>query len=422
MSDLTEIERAENHYPENWQTGFYTVWIGQAFSLVGSALLQFALIWWLTEQTGSAGTLALATTSSMLPTIVVGPIAGALIDRWDRKWVLVGSDGLIALFAVVLSLLFWTGSVQIWQVYVILFLRSLADCFHNPSMAATTTLMVPRESLSRVAGLNATLTGVVRFMAPPLGALLLNLVNVRGILPIDVITAALAILALLVVRIPRISVPAAVDTGLRSVMQDFASGVRYVWQRPGLRILMGTRALWAILWQPLITYLPLLVTDYFGGGASELGWLESARGISMIVGGALISMGLGFKRTIANSIAGIFGFALGFLIMSLAPAENFWVAILAYMILGLAASWHLSGLRATQQKVVAPEMQGRYFALHNSLFIALGPFALGISAPIVETFGVQPLWILATVGALAIGLVRRLTPAVYDIETRSDGV
>ncbi len=418
MSDSKETEPAESFHPENWRTNFYTVWIGQAFSLVGSALVQFALIWWLTEQTGSAGTLAIATTSSMLPTIFVGPIAGALIDRWDRKWVMIGSDGLIALFTVVLSLLFWTGSVQIWQVYVILFVRSLADCFHNPTMAATTTLMVPQEQLSRVAGLNATLNGVVRFMAPPLGALLLSLVDVRGILPIDVITAVLAILALLLVKIPQLSVPAAVDTGLRSVMRNFAFGIRYVWQRRGLRILMGTRALWAILWQPLVAFLPLLVTDTFGGGASELGWLESARGVSMIVGGTLISMGISFKRTIANSIAGTFGFVLGFLIMSLAPADSFWVAILAYSILGLAAPWHLSGLRATQQTVVAPEVQGRYFALHNSVFTALSPVALAMSAPIVEAFGVRPLWIAATVGALVIALIRRLTPAVYEIKAQ----
>jgi DHA3 family macrolide efflux protein-like MFS transporter len=415
-SDSWGIEQAKEN--KIWKVGFYTVWIGQAFSLVGSALVQFAVIWWLTEQTGSARTLAIATTSSMLPTIMLGPIAGALIDRWDRKWVMIGSDGLIALFTVALSILFWNGTVQIWHVYAILFLRSLADCFHNPSMVATTTLMVPKEALSRIAGLNSTLNGVVRFMAPPLGALLLNLVDVRGILPIDVITASLAILALLVVRIPRTSVPVAVDTGLRSVIQNLFFGIRYVWQRRGLRILMATRALWAVLWQPLVAFLPLLVTDYFDGGVSELGWLESTRGISMIVGGALISLGLGFKRTIANSIAGTFGFALGFLIMSLAPADSFWVAILAYSILGLAAPWHLSGLRATQQTVVAPQVQGRYFALHNSVFTALSPVALAISAPIVDNFGVRPLWIAATVGALSIALIRRLTPAVYEIEAQ----
>jgi DHA3 family macrolide efflux protein-like MFS transporter len=403
-----------------WKLRFFTVWAGQAFSLVGSALVQFALIWWLTETTGSAKTLALATTASLLPTIVLGPIAGTLVDRWSRKWVLVVSDGLIAALTALLGALFWLDIAQVWHVYAILLLRSAADCFQNPAMVSSTSLMVPQDQLARVTGMNSTLQGVMRFVAPPLGALLLALVNVRGILPLDVATAAVAIFPLFVIHIPQPAAEAAAGAGLRSVAQGFVEGLRYVWDWHGLRFLVATAALWAIVAQPIIAFLPLLVTDHFGGGALELGWLQSAMGIGMIVGGLLLSAWGGFQRRMATSLAGTFGVVLSFLVTSVAPANALWVGIASYALLGVAVAVHSSGLRAAQQAVVAPEMQGRFFAINQSLFSAMGPLALSVAAPLADVFGVRPFWFVATGGALVIALVRRLTPAIYAIEGRLD--
>ena len=337
-----------------WKVRFFTIWTGQALSLIGSALVQFALIWWLTELTGSAKTLATAATVSFLPTIFLGPFAGTLVDRWSRKWVLVVSDGLIALFTAFLGLLFWLGVARPWHVFVVLFFRALGDCFQNPAMISTTTLMVPRDQLARVAGMNSTLSGVVGFVAPPLGALLLSLVGVQGTLPLDVITAAVAIVPLLFVRVPRPASREEIRTGLRPLIEDLAEGLRYAWQRPGLRFLVATAALWAFAWQPVNAFLPLLVTEHFGGGALELGWLQSALGVSMIVGGILLGAWGGFQRHMTTSLTGTFCGVLAFLIMSVAPPNALWVGIISYAVLGLAVVMHGSGLRAAQQTIVAP--------------------------------------------------------------------
>jgi DHA3 family macrolide efflux protein-like MFS transporter len=399
-----------------WKVRFFTIWTGQAFSLVGSALVQFALIWWLTETTGSAKTLALATTASLLPTILLGPVAGTLVDRWSRKWVLVVSDGLIALSTALLGALFWLDVAQEWHVYAILFLRSLADCFQSPAMVSTTALLVPKDQLARVAGMNSTLQGVMRFVAPPLGALLLALVDVRGILPLDLATAAVAILPLLFVHIPQPAAARATGCGLRSVAQGFAEGVRYVWSWRGLRSMVATAALWAVVVQPVLAFLPLLVTEHFAGGARELGWLQAAMGIGMIVGGVLLGVWGGFQRRMATSLTGTFGVVLSFFVTSLAPANAVWVGIVGYALLGVSAAVHTSGLKAAQQTVVAPEMQGRFFTINQSLFSAMGPLALAFASPLADTFGVRPFWFAATAGALAIALIRRLTPAIYAIE------
>jgi len=403
-----------------WKAAFFTIWTGQAFSLVGSALVQFALIWWLTETTGSAKTLALATAASLIPTILLGPFAGTLVDRWPRKWVLIVSDGIIALLTALLGALFWLDVAQIWHVYAILFLRSLADRFQTPAMTSTTALMVPQDQLTRVAGMNATLQGIIRFAAPPLGALLLAVVDVRGILPLDVITAAFAILPLFFVRVPQPTSKVAGGTGLRSVAQSFVEGLRYAWDRRGLRFLVATAALWALIWQPVLAFLPLLVTDHFGGGALELGWLQSASGIGMIAGGVLLGVWGGFDRRMATSLTGTSVGVLAVFITSLAPPNALWVGITGYTILGVALAMHTSGIRAAQQTVVAPEMQGRFFTLNESIFSAMGPLALIAAAPLADRFGVRPFWFACAAGGLVIVLIRRFVSAIYYIEDRPD--
>jgi DHA3 family macrolide efflux protein-like MFS transporter len=147
-------------------------------------LVRFALIWWLTEETGSATTLAVASAVTMLPLIVLGPFGGALVDRWDRRWVMVISDGIIALLTVLLAYLYWLEVAQVWQVYAILFLRSLGGAFQDSAMRASTSLMAPKEQLTRVSGMNETLQGIVNVVSPPLGALLLEVLGLaRAVLP-----------------------------------------------------------------------------------------------------------------------------------------------------------------------------------------------------------------------------------------------
>src|SRR5215203_5475339 len=160
--------------PQNWAARFFTVWTGQAFSLFGSALVQFALIWWLTQKSGSATVLAIATLVGMLPQIVLGPFAGALVDRWNRRVIMIVADAAIAISTLWLVYLFSTDVVQIWHVYAVMAFRSLGGAFHFPAMSASTPLMVPEEHLTRVNGLNQTLQGINGLIAPPVGALLIG--------------------------------------------------------------------------------------------------------------------------------------------------------------------------------------------------------------------------------------------------------
>ncbi len=182
---------------------FFILWSGQAISLLGSQLVQFALIWWLTQETGSATVLALATLVGLLPQIVLGPFVGVLVDRWNRRLTMFFADVLVAAATLLLAYLFATGAVQIWHVYVLLFVRALGRAFHWPAMMASTSLMVPEEKLTRIQGLNQTLNGAMNIAAAPLGALLLAILPLQGVLAIDVVTAAFAVVPLLFIHVPQ---------------------------------------------------------------------------------------------------------------------------------------------------------------------------------------------------------------------------
>jgi len=406
----------------NWRVRFAAIWIGQAFSLTGSALVSFALIWWLTETAGSATTLSIASVLGWLPVIVLGPFAGVLVDRWDRRWVMVVADGSIALFTALLAWLFWAGVAETWHVYVILFLRALGGAFHKPAMTSSTALLVPEDQLTRVSGMNATLQGILTFVSPALGAFLLALLSMQGILAIDVVTAALAILPLGFVRIPQ--PPGLAPAGAEkapvsppSIGRDLVAGFRYVWTQRGLLLLFVTATVGILFVQPALTFLPLLVTRHFGGQATELGWMQSAYGLGYIAGGTILGVWGGFKRRMTTSVVGTLGIGAGILAIGLLPSTAYPLALALWLFVGLTFPLALGPIRAIYQSSVPAEMQGRFFTLNDAVVRATSPLGLAIAGPLTDTLGVRFLWVIAGIALVGLALVRVLTPAILDIES-----
>lgn len=403
---------------KKWSVPFFSIWIGQAFSLLGSQLVQFALIWWLTKTTGSATVLATASLVGLIPQVILGPLMGALVDRWNRRLTMIIADGIVALATVGLMLLFWTGQVQIWHVYLLMFIRASAGGFHWSAMQASTTLMVPKEHLSRVQGLNQMLNGGMSIASAPLGALLLELLPVQGILAIDIGTAMLAILPLLFIAIPQpVSAPQAAAQGKAgSVWGELRAGLKYVSGWPGLVMILIMATLINLLLNPAFALMPILVTKHFGGGALQLAWLESSWGVGVIAGGLLLSVWGGFKRRILTSMLGLMGIGLGSLGVGLAPASALGFAIGAMLLTGIAQPLTNGPLIAVLQSAVAPEMQGRVFTLVMSGAAAMTPLGLILAGPLADNFGVQTWFIAGGVGTILMGLSGLFIPAIMHIE------
>ena len=414
------MQNSDQEIPKNWVARFFTIWSGQAASLFGSALVQFALVWWLTQKTGSATTLTTAFLVGMLPQIVLGPFAGALVDRWNRRAIMILADGMIALFSLLLAWLFVTDQVQIWHIYVILAIRSLGGAFHFPAMSASTPLMVPEEQLTRVNGLNQTLQGINGLVAPPVGALLLGLFQTQVVLLIDVGTAALAILPLLFISIPQ---PERIEDSEQpekpSLTNDIGVALKYIRSWPGLVSILAMALFLNFLLVPTGALLPLLVTEHFKKTAIDLSILESAQGLGIIAGGILLGIWGGFKRKISTSIMGIIGLGLGVILVGIAPANLFFLAIIGIATLGFMMPITNGPIGAIMQAVVRRDMQGRVMSLVNSAATAISPLGLLIAGPLSDTLGIR-VWFWAGGSiCLLIGFAAFFIPAVMNIENNN---
>lgn len=370
--------------------------------------MQFALIWYLTVKTGSTTILATASLVGMLPNVVLGPFVGTLVDRWNRRKIMLLSDTFISLATVMLTVLFALDAVTIWHIYVVMFIRSLAGSFHTNAMNASTSLLVPVENLTRVQGINQMLDGGLNIISAPLGALLLGLMSMQAILMIDVATALIAILPLIFIQIPQPSISlekSSRENQKSTVWQDLKAGLKYIITWPGLLIIGLMTIIVNLTIIPAFSLLPLLVMEFFGGNAIHLSWVQSALGIGIFSGGALLGIWGGFKRKIFTSLTGLAGLGIGILILALAPSNALHMAIIGALIVGTMVSMIMGPFFAIIQSSGEPEMQARVFALMSSVGTAMVPIGLMIAGPISDQYGIQSWFMLGGIFCIVMAVV-----------------
>jgi DHA3 family macrolide efflux protein-like MFS transporter len=365
--------------------------------------------------TGSATVLATASMVALVPEILLGPVAGVYVDRWDRRIVMLAADGLIALASLWLAYLFWAESMHIWHIYVIMLVRALGGAFHWPAMQASTTLMVPKEHLTRVAGLNQTMNGVLSIAGPPLGALLLGVLPPHGVMLTDVGTALLAIIPLLFVGVPR---PARSHPGgtVSSIWSDIREGVQTIRAWPGLVALIASALIVKIALTPAFSLLPLLVRDHFNGDAARLSLLESVAGVGILAGGLVLSVWGGFRRKIYTTMTGMAALGVGFVVLGLTPASMFWMALFSIFVVGFMIPLIDGPIIAILQGTVAPEVQGRVFTLVGSLLSLTSPVGLAVAGPVSDWLGLRVWYLAAGLLAAMGGMAGFFIPALVHVE------
>jgi DHA3 family macrolide efflux protein-like MFS transporter len=397
---------------------FWVVFTGQAFSLLGSRLVQFTIVWWLTSTTGSASVLAFASIMALLPQVLISPFAGALIDRWDRRKVMMAVDAINALAVVALALLYARGSVQFWHIFALMFIRATGGAFQWPAMQASTSLMVPEEQLSRIAGLNQALQGLAAIVAPPLGALLLDVMPMQSILAIDVGTAALAIALLMFIRIPAPTNgdPGKSSKGLSRVLGDMREGLRFLSGWRGLLIIMGIAMAFNLLIIPAMSLTPILVTEHFAGGSREYALLEAAIGIGMVAGGLLLGAWGGFKSRVLTGFLGAIVMGIGVGLVGLAPGNLYPMALGGMALTGVMMPIVNGSIFALMQSKVPPEMQGRVFTLMMSGTAAMAPLGLSVAGPLAEVIGVRAWFLAGGVVIILMSAAAYFVPSVRNLE------
>jgi DHA3 family macrolide efflux protein-like MFS transporter len=393
---------------------FLVLWTGQAFSLLGSALVQFALVWWLTAATGSATVLSLATLAALLPQILLGPLAGALVDRWNRRLVMIFADGLTALSTLLLAYLFHRGSAGVPAVCALLAFRSLCAAFQWPAMQASTTLMVPRAHLARVGGLNQLVGGVAAIFVPPLGALAMASLPMPTILLIDVLTAVPAVGPLPFLRVPQ---PVRASGAAKATVgADLREGLLFILRWRPLVILCGIGVGIYMLGRAAGSLAPLMVVDRFGGGAPQLAAWQAAAGIGAVAGGLILSVWGGFRRRVFTQMTALALDGGMLIVLALLPSGSFGFALAAIFAVGLLESIVLGTSGALAQALVPPEMQGRVLSLIASITQGLAPFGLLVAGPVADAYGVHVWWLAGGIVIAAMGIVALFIPSVMRVE------
>lgn len=378
--------------PKRWAARFWTVFTGQALSMLGSALTQFVLIWWITVKTGSVAELGIAGMAALLPQALLGPIGGVFADRHNRQLIMILSDMVSMTCMVALIVLFTLNRVEIWHVYVMMFIRSAMQAFQQPALTASVSMLVPREFLSRAAGLNQTVAGLITIGAAPLGALALNLMPIGWALYIDAITAVFAIGPLLFLVIPQAMANRAQR---RSIWHEFRAGIDVVWQSHTMRHLYALITVAVLVIMPMPVLLPLLVKDYFHGGPSELATMQSLLGVGMIIGGIIITA-IAPRRQVPWVLS---GFALSCLCIALAawtPAGQFWMATVFWTVSAAFSSIGNATFMGFLQRTIPNELQGRAISLLTSLMGLASPVGLAVATPLGEAIGVR--WLFVALG------------------------
>lgn len=395
----TSFEDPLSHSNVQWRLRFWAIFSGQSLSLVGSALTQFILLWWIADTTGSIATLAIAGTAALLPQALINPLGGTFADRYSRRILMIVADTISALCMLVLITLFLTECIKLWHVFTMMFIRSTMQAFQMPAASASVAMLVPRSFLSRAAGLNQTMQGMTLVAAAPLGALAISVMPLGWALSIDVFTALLGCLPLLIYRIPQILTHN--RAGLSGIWGEFKEGVNLVWSHPGLRRLYVMVGIMMVITSPAFTLVPLLVKTHFEGGAPEVAFIESMAGVGIILGGLGVAF-LAPRRKISWMLWGLSVSCFAIALTGLMPVSFFGVAALFWMVSSLAFILGEAPLTVLLQSSIPNHQQGRVLSLMSMLLGLGAPVGLALTTPVGELIGVR--WLYVGMGSFG-GLV-----------------
>ncbi|WP_066638144.1 MFS transporter [Desulfolucanica intricata] len=380
---------------ENWKKNIILFLSSQTISLFGSSLVQYAIMWYITLTTQSGVMMTIFIICGFIPTFILSPVAGVWADRYNRKMLIILSDALIAIATLILAIVFLMGYDTIWLFFVIAAVRATGTGIQTPAVGAILPQIVPEYRLTKVNGINGSLQALIMFVAPIVSAALLTMTSIEIIFFIDVITAAVAILTLLLF----FNIPVhekASEKQTTSYFNDLKEGLAYIKNHDFLKAFFLFFALFFVLIAPAAFLTPLQVTRSFGNDVWRLTAIELTFSIGMMLGGGIIASWGGFKNrvhtmTFASLIMGACTFALG-----IVPV--FWIYLFFMVIFGIALPIFSTPSTVLLQEKVDENYLGRVFGLFGMISTSMMPVGMLIFGPIADMIKIE--WLLIGTGIL----------------------
>lgn len=397
---------------KNWRKNFFTIWTGQIFSQFSSSILQFAIVWHLTERTGSAMILSMAMLMGFLPQAILGPLIGVVIDRYQRKKIMIWSDLGIAAASFALVVADWTGNLSIGLIFAVLLARSVGTAFHTPCLQAVTPSLVPEDQLTRCAGYSHTLQSISDIFSPALAAVLYQMWSLGSIVLLDVCGAVIAVGALCISRIPETKKQT--EQKEIHVIKEAVEGFQVLRTQKGIMGLVLISALYVLALMPTSALFPLMSMSYFGGTSIQASTIEIVFYIGLLIGSLILSAWGGTKNRVYTIIGSYLIMGISLCISGLLPPEGFGAFAVCSWFMGFSGPFYWGMYTPILQSHFADEYLGRVMALAGSIRFLCSPIGLSLSGLFAGKFGVEK-WFLvagamtfaAAVLCFAIPVIRR---------------
>ncbi|OIB02020.1 MFS transporter [Paenibacillus sp. LC231] len=377
----------------HWKRNIILFLSSQTLSLFGSALVQYAIMWYITLTTQSGLMMTLYIICGFIPTFLLSPFAGVWADRYNRKSLIMIADAMIAVVTLILAITFMLGYQAVWLLFVISAVRALGAGIQTPAVGAILPQIVPQEKLTKVNGINGSLQALTMFVAPIVSAALLTMATIEVIFFIDVVTASIAIFTLLVfLKIPLHK--KASDTQSTGYLDDFKEGLAYIKQHAFLKSFFIFFAIFFVLMAPAAFLTPLQVTRSFGDDVWRLTAIEIAFSVGMMAGGGIIASWGGFKNkvytmAIASLIMAVSTFALG-----IVPV--FWIYLAIMAVFGVAMPIFNTPTTVMLQEKVDENYLGRIFGVFGMISTSMMPIGMLIFGPLADVVKIE--WLLVGTG------------------------
>ncbi|RSD28416.1 MFS transporter [Mesobacillus subterraneus] len=384
---------------ENWLKNIILFLSSQTISLFGSSLVQYAIMWHITLTTQSGLMMTLYIICGFIPTFLLSPVAGVWADRYNRKWLIILADGMIALSTLLLAILFLMGYDSIWLLFVMAAIRALGTGIQTPAVGAILPQIVPKDKLTKVNGANGSIQAVIMFVSPMVSAALLAMASIEIIFFIDVITAAIAIVTLLFFLKIAVHEKAA-EKQTTSYFSDFKEGIKYVGGHAFLKRLFFFFAIFLVMMAPAAFLTPLQVTRSFDGDVWELTAIEIAFSIGMMAGGAIIASWGGYKNRVRTMT--LASFIMGACTLALGVVPIFWLYLGFMALFGVAMPIFNTPTTVLLQEKVEENYLGRVFGVMGMISTSMMPIGMLIFGPLADFVAIE--WMLIGTGVLLIVL------------------
>ena len=384
------LSAAGRELPKRWLAIIATIWGGQAASMITSYAAGYAVVWYITETTGSAIMLAAAAICAYLPQGLLSPFGGVIADKHNRKTVMIVADLSVGIVSLGLGIVILFGQVSFPLLMILVIVRSIGQAFHGPAMMAAMPLLVPEKHLLRINTLDQLLMSVASIGAPAFGIFLYTTIGFHSVMFLDFAGALVAVAGLALAKIPTVADETAENQHVLANLRD------------------GWKALCAIF--PLMTY------DHFGGDGYMASVVEAAFGVGMIAGSVVLMAWGGGKRlagliAVASLIVGVTTTACGFL----APTM-FWAFVALCAVMALACSWFNGPLITLIQRNVPEEKTGRALGLAMAAMGLASPVGIAIGGVAAEAMGVAAFFVADGLVCIALGLTVYLFKSVRALD------